>query len=179
MASSLLLWNMYSFLTPIRAVLDPRFNLTTPIQAGLFYLAPGAGYLAGTFFGGRWADRMVKKWKLKRGVRIPEDRLRAMIPSMGAVIPVCVILYGWSIEKKLGGIPLPVIVMFIQGKEAKAFNILKELADGVCLGFAQLCCFPALNTYCLEFDPTRSAEIIGKSLLLPLNETNMLTPFSW
>jgi hypothetical protein len=40
------------------------------------------------------------------------------------------LLYGWSIEKEVGGIPLPVIVMYIQG-------------------VAQLFCFPSLNTYCL------------------------------
>lgn len=116
MASSLLLWNMYSFLTPIREILDPRFNLTTPIQAGLFYLAPGAGYLAGTFFGGRWSDWTTKKWMLRRGVRVPEDRLRALLPAMGIVIPVCMVIYGWSIDRAKGGMVLPIIVMFVQGR---------------------------------------------------------------
>lgn len=51
LASSSLVWNMYSLLTPIRYVLNPRFNLTSPIQSGLFYLAPGCGYILGTFFG--------------------------------------------------------------------------------------------------------------------------------
>ena len=59
-ASSSLVWNMYSLLTPIRYVLNPRFGLTSPIQSGLFYIAPGIGYLIGSFFGGRWADHIVK-----------------------------------------------------------------------------------------------------------------------
>lgn len=130
-ASSALVWNMYSLLTPIRYVLNPRFDLTTPLQSGLFYIAPGCGYLFGTFFGGRWADYVVKKWIRKRnGVRVPEDRLRSCLVAMGVVIPACMLLYGWSIEKEVGGIPLPVIVMFVQG-------------------VAQLFCFPSLNTYCL------------------------------
>jgi MFS family permease len=111
----MLLWNMYSFLTPIRYVLDPRFKLTTPLQAGLFYLAPGAGYLVGTFMGGRYADKMVKKYIVLRGERVPEDRLRSAIPFMGFVIPGCMLIYGWSVEKQKGGIALPVIVMFLQG----------------------------------------------------------------
>lgn len=52
-ASSSLVWNMYSLLTPIRYVLNPRFHLTSPIQSGLFYLAPGCGYIvriAGAIF---------------------------------------------------------------------------------------------------------------------------------
>jgi predicted MFS family arabinose efflux permease len=130
-ASSALVWNMYSLLTPIRYVLNPRFELTTPLQSGLFYIAPGCGYLTGTFFGGRWADHVVKKWIRKRGgQRVPEDRLRSCLVALGVVIPACMLLYGWSIEKEVGGIPLPVIVMYVQG-------------------VAQLFCFPSLNTYCL------------------------------
>lgn len=47
LASSALVWNMYSLLTPIRYILNPRFGLTTPLQSGLFYIAPGCGYLLG------------------------------------------------------------------------------------------------------------------------------------
>ena len=116
LASSSLVWNMYSLLSPIRYVINPRFDLTTPIQSGLFYIAPGCGYFFGTFFGGRWADRTVKRWIKKRnGERVPEDRLRSCLPFLGGVIPGCILIYGWSIEKEVGGVPLPVIVMFLQG----------------------------------------------------------------
>lgn len=52
------------------------------------------------------------------------------------------LVYGWSIEKAKGGIPLPVIAMFIQG-------------------VAQLFCFPSLNTYCLDVMQKRSAEVVA------------------
>lgn len=143
LASGSLVWNMYSLLTPIRYVLNPRFNLTSPIQSGLFYIAPGCGYLLGTFFGGRWADHVVRKWIGKRnGQRVPEDRLRSCLVALGIVIPGCMLVYGWSIEKAKGGIPLPVIAMFIQG-------------------VAQLFCFPSLNTYCLDVMQKRSAEVVA------------------
>jgi len=129
LASSSLVWNMYSLLTPIRYILNPRFNLTTPIQSGLFYLAPGCGYILGTFGGGKYADYITCKWTAKRGVRVSEDRLRSALPFMGIVMPICMLLYGWSVEKRFGGIALPVIMMFVQG-------------------VAQLFCFPSLNTYC-------------------------------
>lgn len=134
---------MYSLLTPIRYVLNPRFNLTSPLQSGLFYIAPGCGYLVGTFFGGRWADHFVKKYIIIRGERVAEDRLRSCLPFLGGVIPACMIIYGWSIEKQVGGIALPVVMMFIQG-------------------VAQLFCFPSLNTYCLDVMQGRSAEVVGK-----------------
>lgn len=143
LASSAVIWNMYSLLTPIRYVLNPRFNLTTPLQSGLFYLAPGTGYLVGTFGGGRYADFVVKRWIEKRGgIRVPEDRMRSAIPFMGVVIPACMLIYGWSVEKEVGGIPLPVIVMFLQG-------------------VAQLFCFPSLNTYCLDVMQGRGSEVIA------------------
>jgi MFS family permease len=147
LASSSLVWNMYSLLTPIRYVLNPRFNLTSPIQSGLFYLAPGGGYLVGTFMGGRYADHVTKVWTAKRGVRVPEDRLRCALPFMGFAIPGCMLIYGWSVEHKFGGIPLPVIMMFLQG-------------------VAQLFCFPSLNTYCLDVMQSQSSEVIAGNYMI-------------
>ncbi|CAK7224312.1 hypothetical protein SBRCBS47491_005506 [Sporothrix bragantina] len=144
-ASSSLVWNMYALLTPIRYVLNPRFHLTTPMQSGLFYLAPGCGYITGTFFGGRYADYMVRSWIKKReGVRVPEDRLRSALPFLGGVIPACVLIYGWGVEKGVGGIPLVVIMLFLQG-------------------VAQLFCFPSINTYCLDVMQSRGSEVIASN----------------
>jgi len=143
-AAAALVWNQYSLLTPIRYVLNPRFNLTSPIQSGLFYIAPGCGYLLGTFMGGRWADHTVKKWIRKRGRRVPEDRLKSCLVFLGVGIPGCILVYGWTVDKAVGGIPVPVLAMFVQG-------------------VAQLFCFPSLNTYCLDVMQSkgRSAEVVA------------------
>ncbi|KZL68160.1 major facilitator superfamily transporter [Colletotrichum tofieldiae] len=141
-AAASLVWNMQALLTPIRYVINPRFDLTSPLQSGLFFLAPGCGFFFGTYAGGRWADRTVKLWIKRRGKRIPEDRLRSSFVAMGVVIPVCIIIYGWAIEKEKGGIPLPVICMFVQG-------------------FAQVIAFPSINTYCLDVIKGKSAEVIA------------------
>jgi MFS family permease len=147
-ASSSLVWNMYSLLTPIRYVLNPRFNLTTPMQGGLFYLAPGAGYIIGTFMGGRYADHMVKKYiKIHDGVRIPEDRLRSGLPFLGILMPGCILVYGWTVDQAVGGIPVPVICLFLQG-------------------VGQLFCFPSLNTYCLDVMQDKGAEIIAGNYMV-------------
>ncbi|KAJ5103624.1 hypothetical protein N7532_004153 [Penicillium argentinense] len=143
-AAGALVWNQYSLLTPIRYVLNPRFHLTSPIQSGLFYIAPGCGYLVGTFMGGRWADHIVKKWIRIRGKRVPEDRLKSCLIFLGLVIPGCILVYGWTVEKAVGGIPVPVIAMFLQG-------------------VAQLFSFPSLNTYSLDVMSSsgRSAEVVA------------------
>lgn len=135
---------MYSLLTPIRYVLNPRFHLTSPLQSGLFYLAPGAGYLLGTFFGGRYADHIVKKHMQRSPThtRYPEDRLRSALPFMGLAIPACVLIYGWAVDRDVGGIPLVVVVLFLQG-------------------VAQLFCFPSLNTYCLDVMQGQGSDVIA------------------
>ncbi|KAI9045436.1 putative extracellular glycosidase [Aspergillus affinis] len=144
LATSALVWNQYSLLTPIRYVLNPQFHLTTPLQSGLLYIAPGGGYLLGTM-GGRCADYMVRKWINKRsGVRVPEGRLKSCLPFMIMIIPACVLIYGWTVEKRLGGIAVPIVVMILQG-------------------VAQLLSLPSLNTYCLDvMQPKgRSAEAVA------------------
>ncbi|KAI1781522.1 major facilitator superfamily domain-containing protein [Hypoxylon cercidicola] len=146
LASSALLWNMYGLLAPIRYVLNPRYGLETPLQGGLFYLSPGLGYVIGTFLGGRYADYTVKKYIKKRGVRIPEDRLISAVPFM-LVISVCILIYGWTVEMAVGGIPLTVIVMFVQG-------------------VSQLFCFPSLNAYCLDVIPGRGGEVIAANFTM-------------
>lgn len=141
-ASSSLVWNMYGLLTPIRYVLNPRFHLTTPMQGGLFYLAPGCGYVIGTFFGGRYADHVVRKQIKSRGTRVAEDRMLSALPFMGVVIPTCVLIYGWGVDQDVGGIPLAVVTLFLQG-------------------VAQLFCFPSLNTYCLDVMQSRGSDVIA------------------
>jgi MFS family permease len=136
-------WNMYGMLTPIRYVLNPRFHLTSPTQSGLFFLAPGLGYLVGTLFGGQWADRTTKRWIKKRnGTRIPEDRLRSCLPFLGLAMPVSTLVYGWTVQECAGGIAVPVIAMFLGG-------------------VAQLFCNPSINTYCLDAMPERGAESLA------------------
>ncbi|KAJ3549174.1 hypothetical protein NM208_g644 [Fusarium decemcellulare] len=141
-AASSLVWNMQCLLSPVRYVINPRFNLTSPLVSGLFFLAPGAGYVAGTFIGGRWADHTVKKWIKIRGKRIPEDRLRSSLIAMGFVTPGSMLIYGWAIEKEKGGAALPVICMFAQG-------------------VSQVVCFPSLATYCLDVFEGKGAKVIA------------------
>ncbi|TEA13499.1 Itaconate transport protein [Colletotrichum sidae] len=148
LASGSLVWNMYGMLTPIRYVLNPRFALTSPAQSGLFYLAPGCGYLAGTLVGGRYADYTVRRWiAQRRGRRVPEDRLRSCLPFLGAALPGCALVYGWSVQQRAGGVAAPVVFMFLGG-------------------VAQLFCFPSLNTYCLDVVPGRSAEVIAGNFMV-------------
>lgn len=89
---------------------------------------------------------MVRRYIKKRGVRIPEDRLYSAMPFM-AFIAACMLVYGWTIKFDRGGIPLAVVILFLQG-------------------FAQLFCFPSLNTYCLDVMPKSSGEVVAGNYVL-------------
>ncbi|TVY40157.1 Itaconate transport protein [Lachnellula occidentalis] len=146
-ASGALLWGMYSILTPIRQVLNPRFGLTTPLQSGLLYLAPGAGYLIGCPLAGKWSDYMVKRWKKKTsGVARPEDRLRAtLVPFL--LNAASTLIYGWSVEKKKGGMAVPIIFLFLSA-------------------FAQMACFSPISAYSVDVIPGRGSEVLAANYLL-------------
>ncbi|KAH8171510.1 major facilitator superfamily protein [Sarocladium implicatum] len=131
LAVSALIWNQYSTLTPIRYVLNPRFQLTSPMQSALFFLPSGIGCFIGTFVGGRWSDFIVARYQRRRNRRVPEDRLNSSVLFLLVFVPSCSIIYGWAVEKRAGGIPLVVIALFMQG-------------------FTQLCALPSLNTYLID-----------------------------
>lgn len=57
------------------------------------------------------------------------------------------LIYGWSVEKKVGGVALPIIAMFVQG-------------------VGQLFCFPCLNTYCVDVMQARSAEVLAGNYVI-------------
>lgn len=137
-------YTMFMLQTPIRAVLEPRFHLSSPIYSGLFYLAPGLGYVVGSFIGGPWADRTVKKWIEKRGRRVPEDRLRTVLIPLGIMYPVSTLIYGWTVQYEKGGMAVPIIFLFIGG-------------------VAQTCIFPASNAYCVDSMPELGGDGIASS----------------
>ncbi|GME86466.1 unnamed protein product [Ambrosiozyma monospora] len=134
-ASSSMTYNMYGLLTPIRQVINPRFDLISPIDGAVFYFAPGVGYILGSFVGGRYADYTVKKWMKKRnGAFVPEDRLKSGLIAQGFIQPVCMLIYGWCLRYKKGGKAVPIIAMFF-------------------CAFGQNIVFPSINAYCIDCSP--------------------------
>jgi hypothetical protein len=67
-------------------------------------------------------------------VFVAEDRLYAAMPFIMVMLPTCMLIYGWPVERASRGLVVPVVFMFLQG-------------------IAQLFCYPLLNTYCLDVRP--------------------------
>jgi hypothetical protein len=91
--------------------------------------------------GGKISDVVVKRYMRKRhGQRIPEDRLNSSLPSILLILPLGTLLYGWSVQKRLGGMPLPAVSAFVEGfalmssfsgLNTYAAGMLNDLGDGL------------------------------------------------
>ncbi|PYH87929.1 MFS general substrate transporter, partial [Aspergillus ellipticus CBS 707.79] len=138
----------YSILTSARSIFNPRFHLSTALVSGLFYLAPGSGFLVGSIVGGRLSDRMVKKWIVKRnGVRLPQDRLNSGLITLLGVLPVAALVYGWTLQEGKGGMAVPIIAAFFGGAGLMGS-------------------FNGLNTYAAEAIPHRRSEVISGKYII-------------
>ncbi|CAI6086692.1 unnamed protein product [Clonostachys chloroleuca] len=138
----------YALLTSVRHIINPRFNLTTPLVSGLFYIAPGAGFIVGSLVGGRISDHTVKQWIAKRdGLRLPKDRLNSSLVHLFIVLPISMLLFGWSLEKNIGGLALPIVMAFW-------------------IGVGLMGAFNGLNTYTAEVFPDQRAEVVSSKYVL-------------
>lgn len=128
----------YGLLTSIRHIINPRFHLTTPLVSGLFYLAPGLGFIMGAIIGGRLSDHTVKTYIKKRGgLRLPKDRLNSSLVYIVGVLPISILLYGWALQKTLGGLALPIVMAFWIGTGLMgAWNALNTYSAGTVTPFS-------------------------------------------
>ncbi|THX37476.1 MFS general substrate transporter [Aureobasidium pullulans] len=130
LACGLLAWTQYSLLAAPRHLINPRFNLTSPLVSGLFYIAPGAGFLLGSIAGGRFSDMtMAKKIMQRGGKRVPQDRLNSGLIAFFLIIPASQLIYGWCLQYDVGGLALAIVAAFFTGAGLMA-------------------AFSSLNTYC-------------------------------
>lgn len=128
-ACGMLSMNQYGLLSTVRHIINPLFELNTPLYSGLFYLAPGCGFLMGSLVGGNISDRTVKRYIKKRnGIRLPEDRMNSSLIWVLGILPLGTLIYGWSIDRGFGGKGVPIAFAFIQG-------------------FGLMASFSGLNTY--------------------------------
>lgn len=141
-------WNQYTLLAAPRHLLNPRFNLTTPLVSGLFYIAPGLGFILGAVVGGKLSDMTVIKYiKIRGGVRLPQDRLNSGLSSFFFLAPVSSLIYGWGLQYEVGGLALPIVTAFFS-------------AVGINMAFA------SLNTYCAEVLPKQRTEVVASKYVI-------------
>jgi MFS family permease len=117
-----------------------QYNITNPALIGLCFLPAGLGslsqslhvdisitvmlrsFLVGAPVAGRISDRIVVKYRDKRGgIWYPEDRLRSTLLGAGVLVPLSVIFSG-------------LLTQFVPGRTSLVFNLfcLFLAGFGVC-----------------------------------------------
>ncbi|KAK6068267.1 major facilitator superfamily transporter [Seiridium cupressi] len=124
-------------------LLVPRILLAWP----LLHRTRG-WFFTGSIVGGRLSDRTVRHYIVKRdGVRIPEDRLHSGLVGLFGVLPAAALIFGWTLEKEVGGLAVPIISAFW-------------------IGIGLMGTFNSLNTYAAEASPGRRSEVLSAKYVI-------------
>ena len=169
MTCGFLAFYQYALLTSVRSIINPRFHLTTPLVSGLFYLAPGAGFLIGSIVGGKLSDRTVKKYIAQRnGVRLPRDRLNSGLLTLFFVLPAATLIYGWTLQEEVGGMAVPIISAFWGGAGLMgSFNALNTYTAGkLSLAYLSVISIDADERMDKEVLPRSRIEVIGGKYII-------------
>lgn len=108
----------YVLLVPLAYTIGARYKITNEALIGACFLPSGLGNLIGAPLAGRMSDRIVVRWRAKRGgVWYPEDRLRAAVYGALFFVPLSVLISGLLlryVDGKLGFV-LNLVCLFFNG----------------------------------------------------------------
>ncbi|KAG2756972.1 MFS general substrate transporter [Suillus brevipes Sb2] len=121
-----------------------RYHISNEALIGACFLPSGVGNFIASPIAGRLSDVMIEKWKARRkGIRVPEDRLRAALVG-GLLVPLSVCLSG-------------LITMYIAGPLGLVLNLLCFFMNGIGMEFV----LTPIGSYNVDVLQSRSAEVIA------------------
>jgi len=122
------------------------YNFSSVVQ-GLLYLGNSTGYILGSVLGGRWSDHILKKEAARNGgVEVPETRIGLNCWVGCSVLPLGVLLYGWTTDKGVFWF-VPMIGTFI-------------------FGLSLMIVFATSTTYLVDALPGRSSTAVALNNLI-------------
>ncbi|KAJ6495679.1 MFS general substrate transporter [Mycena vitilis] len=147
-AEAAVLYADYALLVPIAYTLGVRYNINNDALIGACFFPMGLGNVLGAPLAGILSDRVVIKWRQRRGgVWVPEDRLRATLFGGAVLVPLSVILCG-------------LITHFIPGPLGLSLNLFCFFLNGVGV---DLVLSPA-SAYLVDVMHSQSAQIMAASV---------------
>ncbi|KAI9570823.1 major facilitator superfamily domain-containing protein [Boletus coccyginus] len=145
----------FVLLIPIAYTVGAKYGITGEGLIGALLLPCGFGNFVGAPIGGRMSDAALRRAKEERkGVWVPEDRLRGVWFGGLVLIPISVALSGFT-------------TAYVDGMVGLVINLVCLFANGVGVDMA----VTPIGTYTVDIMPSRSAEVMGaitalRSLLL-------------
>ncbi|KAJ7244204.1 MFS general substrate transporter [Mycena haematopus] len=118
-AGATVLLTDYTLLVPIAYTLGARYNITNEAIIGACFFPMGVGNIIGAPLAGMISDRVVIKWRKRRGGEwVPEDRLRATLFGAATLVPLSIVLCG-------------VITHFVPGPLGLSLNLFCFFLNGL------------------------------------------------
>ncbi|KAF8875624.1 MFS general substrate transporter [Infundibulicybe gibba] len=117
-ASFLVLLTDYVLLVPLAFTFGARYHIVNEALIGACFLPAGLGNMIGAPLAGRISDKIVVKWRQRRGgVWYPEDRLRATLIGAMFLVPLSVLFSGLLSQFVGGkiGLILNLFCLFVNG----------------------------------------------------------------
>ncbi|KII89528.1 hypothetical protein PLICRDRAFT_109834 [Plicaturopsis crispa FD-325 SS-3] len=118
LAGTAVLLTDFVLLIPMAYTVGVRFNITNEAIIGACFLPAGLGNITGAPLAGWYSDRVVVKWRKRRGgVWVPEDRLRATLSGALVLVPLSVFSAGLFMTYVPGtlGLTLTLICFYFNG----------------------------------------------------------------
>ncbi|KZT64250.1 MFS general substrate transporter [Daedalea quercina L-15889] len=147
---------------PLAYTLGKRYNITNEALIGLLFLPVGIGNIIGAPLAGKLSDATVVRWRAARkGVWVPEDRLRASL--FGSVLaPASTLACG-------------LLTQFVPGRLGIVLNVLALFANGIGVDLA----LSPASAYYVDVLHARSAEVMSatnamRSVLIAVMTTGVL-----
>ncbi|KAF7777737.1 hypothetical protein Agabi119p4_3809 [Agaricus bisporus var. burnettii] len=145
----------YVLIVPIAYTIGKRYNIVDEALIGACFLPSGVGNMIGAPLAGRISDRVIVRWKKKRGgIWYPEDRLRATLLGGLLLAPLSVLGCG-------------LVTHYVPGKVGLALNMLFFFFNGLGVDIV----LSPIAAYSVDIMHSRSAEVMAcangsRSLLL-------------
>ncbi|KAF8061834.1 major facilitator superfamily domain-containing protein [Lyophyllum atratum] len=138
----------FVLLVPLAYTIGVRYKITSAALIGACYLPAGIGNMIGAPLAGRISDKVVVKWRKRRGgVWYPEDRLRATLGGALFLVPFTVLCSG-------------LLTQFVPGKVGLVLNLLCLFLNGIAIDVV----LSPSGAYAVDIFRDRSAEAIAANV---------------